>query len=60
MYYHFCNKAQEGRLSGEGRLVESMHRLMELSRLKHFKGEKPPPLRRDLFIKTNKGQMGLF
>ena len=48
------------RMSGEGRMVESIHRLMQLSRLKYFTGPKPPPLRTDLFVKTNKSQMGLF
>ena len=48
------------RMRGEGRMVESIHRLMTLSKARHFKGPKPPKLRTDLFIKTNKGQMGLF
>lgn len=48
------------RMRGEGRMVQSIHRLIELSKAKYFKGPKPPPLRRDLFIKTNRGQMGMF
>ncbi len=48
------------RMRGEGRMVQSIHRLIELSRVKYFKGSKPPPLRRDLFIRTNRGQMGMF
>jgi DNA repair photolyase len=48
------------RMRGEGRMVQSIHRLIELSKIKYFKGPQPPPLRRDLFIKTNRGQMGIF
>ena len=48
------------RMSGEGRIVESIHRMIEISRAKYFKGPKPPKLRTDLFVRTNRGQMGLF
>ncbi len=48
------------RMSGEGRIVESIHRLVEISRAKYFKEPKPPKLRTDLFLRTNRGQMGLF
>lgn len=48
------------RMTGEGRMVESIHRLFQLSKAKYFKGPKPPPLRTDLFVRTNKGQMGMF
>ncbi len=48
------------RMSGEGRIVESISRHIALSRAKYFKGPKPPKLRTDLFLRTNKGQMGLF
>lgn len=49
------------RMRGEGRMVQSIHRMFELSKAKYFGGKpKAPPLRTDLFVKTNRGQMGLF
>jgi DNA repair photolyase len=48
------------RMSGEGRLVESINRMITLSKVKYLKKSKPPKLRTDLFIRTNRGQMGLF
>lgn len=48
------------RMSGEGRMVESIHRLIQLSRAKYFKGAGSPSLRTDLFVRTNRGQMGIF
>ena len=48
------------RMTGEGNMVASIHRMMELSRNKYFDEENFPKLRKDLFVKTNKGQMGLF
>ncbi|MHA7099398.1 PA0069 family radical SAM protein [Roseivirga pacifica] len=48
------------RMRGEGRMVQSIHRLFELSKAKYFQHSGRPKLRTDLFIKTNRGQMGLF
>lgn len=49
------------RMKGEGLMVQSIQRLFELSKAKYFSGaSRRPPLRTDLFVKTNKGQMGLF
>lgn len=48
------------RMHGEGRMVQSIHRLFELSKAKYFPGSARPKLRTDLFVKTNRGQMGLF
>ena len=48
------------RMRGEGRIVESIHRLFEMSRARYFAGKKHPGLRTDLFVKTNQGQLGLF
>jgi DNA repair photolyase len=49
------------RMKGEGLMVQSIQRLFELSKAKYFSGASHrPPLRTDLFVKTNKGQMGLF
>ncbi|MFY0591498.1 PA0069 family radical SAM protein [Roseivirga sp.] len=49
------------RMRGDGRIVQSIHRMFELSKAKYFKGSpQRPPLRTDLFVRTNKGQMGLF
>lgn len=48
------------RMSGEGRMAESIHRLIALSKARHFPGAKRISLRTDLFIKTKRGQMGLF
>ncbi|OEK06910.1 PA0069 family radical SAM protein [Roseivirga misakiensis] len=49
------------RMRGDGRIVQSIHRMFELSKAKCFTGiPHRPPLRTDLFVKTNKGQMGLF
>lgn len=49
------------RMSGEGRMASSIHRMFELSKAKYF-GDNPrrPPVRTDLFVRTNKGQMTLF
>jgi DNA repair photolyase len=56
------NNSQFGkRMKGEGLMVQSIHRLFELSKAKYFSSApKRPLLRTDLFVKTNKGQMGLF
>jgi DNA repair photolyase len=56
------NDSQFGkRMKGEGLMVQSIHRLFELSKAKYFSSApKRPLLRTDLFVKTNKGQMGLF
>jgi DNA repair photolyase len=49
------------RMRGEGLMVQSIQRLFELSKAKYFSSaSKRPALRTDLFVKTNKGQMGLF
>lgn len=49
------------RMRGEGKMVQSISRMFELSKAKYF-GHQPrgPKLRTDLFVKTNRGQMGLF
>ena len=56
------NDSQFGkRMKGEGLMVQSINRLFELSKAKYFSSApKRPILRTDLFVKTNKGQMGLF
>ena len=48
------------RMRGEGRVVQSIHRLYELSKAKYFPKREKKPLRTDLFVRTNHGQMGLF
>ena len=48
------------RMRGEGRMVQSIHRLFQLSKAKYFEPNPHPPLRSDLFIKTRKGQMNIF
>lgn len=49
------------RMRGEGLMVESIQQLFAVSKAKCF-GSSPhrSPLRTDLFVKTNRGQMGLF
>ncbi|MFT7270223.1 MAG: DNA repair photolyase, partial [Roseivirga sp.] len=51
------NNSQFGkRMKGEGLMVQSIHRLFELSKAKYFSSApKRPLLRTDLFVKTNKG-----
>lgn len=49
------------RMRGEGLMVESIHQLFAVSKAKYFgSSHHRPPLRTDLFVKTNRGQMGLF
>ncbi len=49
------------RMRGEGLMVQSINRLFELSKAKYFQNTEPrPKLRTYLFVKTSKGQMGLF
>ncbi|WP_420384659.1 PA0069 family radical SAM protein [Roseivirga sp.] len=49
------------RMRGEGNMVESVHQLFSLSKAKYFANRSlRQPLRTDLFVKTNRGQMGLF
>ncbi len=49
------------RMRGEGKMVQSINRMFELSKAKYFGHKpKPPKLRTDLFVKTDRGQMGLF
>lgn len=49
------------RMRGEGLMVESIHQLFAVSKAKYFgNAHHRPPLRTDLFVKTNRGQMGLF
>ena len=49
------------RMRGEGLMVESIHQLFSVSKAKFFVNyQHRPPLRTDLFVKTNRGQMGLF
>lgn len=49
------------RMRGEGNMVESVHQLFSLSKAKYFANRSlRQPLRIDLFVKTNRGQMGLF
>lgn len=49
------------RMRGEGRMVQSIHRMFELSKAKYFP-QRPhrPQLRTDLFVRINRGQLGLF
>ncbi len=49
------------RMCGEGKMVQYISRMFEISKAKYFGNmPKPPKLRTDLFVKTNRGQMGLF
>lgn len=48
------------RMRGEGRMVQSIHRLYELSKAKYFPKREKKPLRTDLFVRTTKGQYNLF
>lgn len=49
------------RMRGEGLMVESIHQLFAVSKAKYFgSSHHRPPLRTDLFVKTNRGQMDLF
>ena len=49
------------RMKGDGIMVESIHRMFELSKKKYFGSTAHrAPLRTDLFVKTHRGQMGLF
>lgn len=48
------------RMRGEGRMVQSIHRLYELSKVKYFPKREKKSLRTDLFVRTTKGQLGLF
>ena len=49
------------RMQGEGIMVESIHKLFAISKTKYFgNSHHRPPLRTDLFVKTKRGQMGLF
>lgn len=49
------------RMRGEGRIVQSIHRMFELSKAKYFKDiPQRSSLRTDLFVRTTKGQLGLF
>ncbi len=56
------NESRYGfRMRGEGRMVQSINRMFEISKAKYFSSKTlVPPLRTDLFVKTNKGQLGLF
>ena len=48
------------RMRGEGRMVQSIHRLYELSKAKYFPKREKKTLRTDLFVRTTKGQYNLF
>lgn len=48
------------RMKGEGRMVQSIHRLYELSKAKYFPKKEKTKLRTDLFVRATKGQLGLF
>lgn len=48
------------RMHGEGRMVQSIQRLYELSKAKYFPIREKKSLRTDLFVRTTKGQYNLF
>ena len=48
------------RMRGEGRMVQSIHRLYELSKAKYFPKREKKTLRTNLFVRTTKGQYNLF
>lgn len=48
------------RMRGDGRMVQSIQRLFELSKAKYFPKREKTQLRTDLFVRTSKGQMKLF
>lgn len=48
------------RMRGEGNIATSIRDLFYVSRKKYLSGREYPPLRTDLFIRSNKGQLGLF
>lgn len=48
------------RMKGSGRMVQSIQRLFELSKAKHFPKREKIELRTDLFVRTTKGQYNLF
>ena len=48
------------RMKGEGKYAAHIHRQFEIGRKLYFKDRVLPPLNTDLFIKTEKGQLGLF
>lgn len=48
------------RMKGEGNIADMIHDLFHVSFKKYLSGRVYPPLRCDLFVRTNKGQLGLF
>ncbi len=48
------------RMRGEGNIAASIRDLFYVSRKKFLSGREYPKLRTDLFVRTNKGQLGLF
>ena len=48
------------RMKGEGHYATQIHKQFEIGRNRYFKDRELPPLNTNLFIKTNKGQLGLF
>lgn len=48
------------RMRGEGRIVQSIHRMYEINKAKYFPKREHQKLRTDLFVRTTKGQLGLF
>ncbi|ABG59714.1 PA0069 family radical SAM protein [Cytophaga hutchinsonii] len=48
------------RMRGQGNIAASIHDLFYVSRKKYLSGREYPPLRTDLFVRSNKGQLGLF
>jgi DNA repair photolyase len=48
------------RMRGEGNIATIVKDLFVVSRKKYLSGRSYPPLRTDLFMRNNKGQLGLF
>ena len=48
------------RMRGEGNIATSIRDLFYVSRKKYLSGREYPKLRTDLFVRSNKGQLGLF
>ena len=48
------------RMKGEGNYAAQIHRQFEIGKRLYFKGRKLPALNTEVFIKTDKGQLGLF
>lgn len=48
------------RMKGEGHFATQIHRQFKIGKHRFLKGKELPPLNTQLFIKTDKGQLGLF